>query len=122
MATNRERLRGMRHVDVVKNEWLAGFQHVVARVFVEGDVVRVDAEDSDRWEPVILRSFVARGSGDEIGPDRGPEFVERLHELLRGDYLFATELHDEDACPFHERLVIPIEHVEPQHVAAGVLR
>lgn len=122
MSTRRETLRGMPHVDVVKNEWLAGFQHVVARVFPEGDEVHVDTEDPDRWEPIILRSFVARDSGEEIKPDQGAEFVVRLHELIRGDYLFATELHDEAACPFHERLVVPIEHVEPQHVAAGAWR
>ena len=114
----RETLRDMPHVDVVKNEWLAGFQHVVARVFPEGDVVVVDTDDPKRWEPIILRPFVDPESGEEINPEQGAEFVVRLHEQIKGDYLFATELHDETACPFHERLVVPIARVEPQHAAA----
>jgi hypothetical protein len=114
MASNRETLRGVPHVDIVKNEWLAGFQHVVARVTYADDVVRIDTEDPERWEPIIRRPFTDRESGEQFGPEHGPEFVLRLHQQIRGDYLFATELHDESNCPYHERLVVPIEHSEPQ--------
>jgi hypothetical protein len=119
MTVFRETLRDVPHVDVVKNEWLAGFQHVVARVFPEGEDVHVDTQDPERWEPVILRPFADPESGEEINPERGAEFVVRLHEQIRGDYLFATELHDESNCPFHGGLVLPIEHVDPQPVATG---
>lgn len=71
VSTSRETLRDMPHVDVVKNEWLAGFQHVVARVFPEGDEVHVDTEDPDRWEPIILRSFVAGTRARRSSPTRG---------------------------------------------------
>lgn len=109
-----ETLRSVLHVDVVKNEWLAGFQHVVARVSIENGDVRVDTDNHDLWDPIVLRPFPDPQSGNEVRPEQGEEFVGRLHEQIRGDYLFATELHDEAACPFHDRLVIPIEPVEPQ--------
>jgi hypothetical protein len=115
MSQERETLRTVPHVDVVKNEWLAGFQRVVARVTFEDDGIRIDTDDHDRWDPIVLRPFVVRESGDELNPDKGEEFVIHLHEQIRGDYLFATELHDDKQCPFHDRLVVPIEPVEPQH-------
>lgn len=68
MSNHGETLRPMPHVDVVKNEWLAGYQHVVARVFSDGDSVQVDTSDRDRWEPIILRPFVDRESGEEVTP------------------------------------------------------
>lgn len=114
MGLGRETLREMPHVDIVKNEWLAGFQHVVARVLLEGEAAKLDTDDPQRWGPIVLRPFADRASGEEIRPERGELFVTRLHEQIRGDYLFATELHDESACPFHERLVVPIERLEPQ--------
>lgn len=104
----------MRHVDVVKNEWLAGFQHLVARVYVEDDAIQLEASDHDLWANIVLRAHVDRETGEEITPDQGPEFVDRLHVVLSGDYLFATEPHDDSECPFHGQLVIPIARVEPQ--------
>jgi hypothetical protein len=112
----------MPHVDIVKNEWLAGFQHVVARVFIDANgAVRVDTDAPERWEPIILRHLPADASDGEIGLNNGPEFVSKLHDQIHGDYLFATPLHDESECPFHERLVLPIEHVETQRPALGIL-
>jgi hypothetical protein len=99
----------VRHVDIVKNEWLAGYQMVVARVLLEDGAVRVDTSDPDVWDPIVLRPVVDRESGDEIGPDQAEHFFARLHERLTGDYLFATEPHDEKSCPFHGQLVMPIE-------------
>jgi hypothetical protein len=102
----------VQHVDLVKNEWLAGFQVVVARAFIEGAELRVDTQEPQRWEPVLRRSFTDRESGVEVGPDRPEEFLGGLHEHLRGDYLFATGLHDDAECPFAERLVVPLKSVE----------
>jgi hypothetical protein len=119
MAEQHEKSDQVRHVDVVKNEWLAGFQHVVARVFLDDGEVHVDAEDPDRWQSIVLRTYVDRESGEEIGPDRGEDFLARLHEHMRGDYLFATALHDGPACPYHDRLVVPLQPVQPQPTATA---
>lgn len=103
------------HVDLVKNEWLAGFQHVVARIYLEGRQLRLDSPDPDRWEHLIHQPQVDRATGDQVDPDSsGPEFFERLHTLLAGDYLFATEAHLEDDCPFQHELVVPIRPAQPE--------
>jgi hypothetical protein len=95
------------HVDIVKNEWLAGYQHVVARLYLEGDRVRVDARDQI-WEEIALRPV-----GD-FDPGRDAQaFLANLSSYVHGTYLFATELHQSDECPFHE-VIIPIRALTPE--------
>src|SRR6266540_3996580 len=102
----------MQHVDLVKNEWLAGFQHVVARIYLNGDV-KLESNEREKWEHLVRRPLTDRRSGRVIDPNQEPgEFFERLHDLLSGDYLFATEVHDDDECPYHQRLVVPIARPE----------
>jgi hypothetical protein len=98
------------HVDVVKNEWLAGVQHVVARLFEEAGQVHLDSPDPDVWQSIVLRPLTNRETGDIIYPEKEPdEFLRLLRENLRGDYLFATGIHDENECPFVEHSMIPID-------------
>ena|SRR5712691_1590 len=91
------------HVDVVKNEWLAGYQVVVARVWAESGDVRIDAPSP--WD-----EFVARYRDDAAEP---LHFLETLHERMHGDYVFATEPHSPSDCPF-EAMVVPLQQAEPQ--------
>src|SRR5438876_12234221 len=78
----------MTHVDIVKNEWLAGHQVVVGRVWTEGGELHLDAS-APEIEALIgrYRDLPAAGTAED--------FVASLHDTLRGDYLFATELHAE---------------------------
>ena len=108
MARRTETTETVRHVDIVKNEWLAGFQVVVARLEPEGGKLRLQAEDLDKWKPIVLRPFFDRDLGREIGPDRAEDFFSRLHEHMSGDYVFATEPHEEKDCRFRDHLVVPI--------------
>lgn len=102
----------MEHVDLVKNEWLAGFQHVVARIYLNGGF-DMQSNEREKWEHLLHAPLLDRKSGDVVDPEREPEaFFERLHDLLSGDYLFATAVHDEDECPYHPNLVVPIEGPE----------
>jgi len=80
----------MTHVDVVKNEWLAGYHVVVARVYDADGDPKFDTVDK-AWEE-LLSGFLQRGNGSLD--------LDSLHNRLHGDYVFATEPHDEADCPF----------------------
>jgi hypothetical protein len=98
----------MEHVDLVKNEWLAGFQHVVARVYLSGGLT-LDSSEQEKWEHLLHAPRLNPASGESVDPEREPDlFFERLHQLLAGDFLFATEVHDEGECPYQDRLVVPL--------------
>jgi hypothetical protein len=100
--TGKEASMGHQHVDIVKNEWLAGFQVMVARARLdEQGTILVETNDPAMRE-VVLRPV---GAHD---PERNPEdFLRHLSEAIHGTYLFATELHDDGACPFRN-VIVPI--------------
>lgn len=86
----------MTHVDVVKNEWLAGVQYPVAQIRIEAGHVIIDSEDPERWRDSLMRAVGG------LDPDLEPErFLSALSGALDGSYLFATEPHEEHQCPFH---------------------
>ena len=60
------------HVDLVKNEWLAGFQHVVARLRVENGAVLVDAS-KPIYKQVALRPFLDYETREPVSPERDPD-------------------------------------------------
>lgn len=102
------------HVDVVKNEWLAGYQHMVARIFLDDeDRLSVEADDSS-WEATALRPVRGLDPGDDPRA-----FFYGLAEHLHGTYLFATEPHDDEHCPYRH-VVAPIRAVEGSHEAQPV--
>lgn len=91
----------MLHVELIQNEWVAGRQHVVGRVLLNGmGDVSLEPVDSG-WEAVALMPFTGPESGDELTPtDTAERFVRALHTHLKGDYLFATEAHDAGECAY----------------------
>jgi hypothetical protein len=99
--------QGRAHVDVIKNEWLAGYQVVVARVRVS----EAGEPEVDAGEPV-WGEFVSRVIESRKGFD-----LSALHEAVHGDYVFATEPHGDTECPFHA-MVIPLTAVESREAAA----
>lgn len=119
MASHAETTESVRHVDIVKNEWLAGFQVVVARLRLDHGKLELRADDPEKWEEIVWRPVYDRESGEEIGPDRAEEFFSRLHERMSGDYLFATVPHDEGDCPFHNSLVVPITSEAARQLASA---
>lgn len=92
------------HVDVVKNEWLAGYQVLVARLFLQDGEIVIDSPEPDRWREALLRP---RGDLDPV--ERPEEFLRELGGHLQGTYLLATELHDDDHCSFSNTAVLPME-------------
>jgi hypothetical protein len=102
----------VQHVDLVKNEWLAGFQHVVARIYLDNSL-RLESSEPEKWGHLLETVLRDRESGATIDPSEDPhEFFMQLHRLLPGDYLFATEMHDDGECPYHDRMVVPIGRPE----------
>jgi hypothetical protein len=102
------------HVDVVKVDWGKGTQTQVARVSAIDDDVKVDGQ----YEDVIRRPYTDRKSGKLLEPTSDPErFIEQLHTVMGGSYLVATELHDDDSCPFRATDTVALESVSgpPTH-------
>lgn len=102
------------HVDVVKNEWLAGLQHPVARVFIHDGGLAIESPDAARWEPVIRAAVPDIDSGKDA-----EQFLRALHERLNGSYLFATPAHDDTECAYRDHPVVPIQSVDAPPVAVG---
>jgi hypothetical protein len=83
------------HVDVIKNEWLAGTQHRLAWVETnEAGHVTVHGDQPDHWRLQLERiiGHALEGSG----------VLNELHEKLSGTALSATEPHDSTSCPFRD--------------------
>lgn len=101
----------MLHVEIVQNEWSSARQRVVARLRLSDGSVAVEHTGSDdHWSEVALRPFMDRESGMEVAPETDPErFLRALHHHLRGDYLFATEAHEDGDCEFTLGEDIPLK-------------
>jgi hypothetical protein len=81
------------HVDIVKNDWLAGLQYPLATLTLgEEGQVAVNAQHPERWDALIK----------EINASGDPESaLANLHIRYAGSHLFATPRHEETDCPFH---------------------
>ncbi len=89
------------HVDVVKNEFLAGYQEVVARLSLDNKNIRFDSGDPETWRPIVLQPFALRGTKRVLDPENAPgDFLTQLSSHLNDTYLFATEPHPVDECPY----------------------
>src|SRR4051794_3562434 len=94
-----------KHVDLIKNDLLAGYQERVAQIrLVGGNGARkleVDAPDP-KWREIALRPLPG------LDPSSEPErFFSMLSSRLKGSHLSATTPHYEKDCPFHGRDRIP---------------
>lgn len=89
----------MLHVEIVRNEWSSGRQRIVAKLVLNGTGA-IRAEGSDQWTAVAMKPFVDLETGAELSAEAGEPFLRGLHRHLRGDYLFATEAHDEGECDY----------------------
>ncbi len=99
---------GVLHVDVVKNEFLAGYQEVVARLSIADKRIQFESSDPVTWKPIVIRPFVIRGTKEPIDPEAAPnDFLTRLSKHLNDTYLFATEPHSVDACPYPSGRALP---------------
>src|SRR6188472_4736727 len=97
------------HVDVVKNDWLAGVQYPLATIKLDDTgAITVDAQHPDRWEGL---------AADIRAEDDATQALSELHTKINGSHLFATEPHDESECPFHGHPVY-LHGAQPSRAAA----
>jgi hypothetical protein len=82
------------HVDLVRNDWLAGIQYPLATFKLEdgSGEVTLDAAQPELWQGVLEE---LNGQGDVR------QALADLHTKLHGSHLFATEGHAVADCPFH---------------------
>jgi hypothetical protein len=81
------------HVDVIKNEWLAGTQHRLA--WVEADEagrVTVRGDQADHWRRQLEQILGHSLDGSQV--------LSELQDKLSGTALSATEPHEPTSCPF----------------------
>jgi hypothetical protein len=98
------------HVDVVRIDWGKGTQTRVAQVCVGLDDIKIEGD----YEDVVRRPYTDRQSGQRLDPTTSPEqFVARLHTVMGGSHLVATELHSDEACAFHDAETLDLEPVKP---------
>jgi hypothetical protein len=90
------------HVDLIHNEFLAGYQECVARLrLVKEKGIDVQAVEP-KWREIALRPLPG------LDPEEDPEaFFQKLHKHLKGSHLVATAPHHEKDCPFHASDRIP---------------
>ena len=113
----------MLHVEVIQNEWAAGTQRVVGRLTLNGTGdVRVESTGDASWSSTILDPFRDPETGLEVSPQSDAEtFVRRLHVSVNGDYLFATEAHEEGECEYPLGHDLPLNAVEvAKHVHEAI--
>ena len=104
----------MRHVDIVRNEWLGGLQHVVARAVIEEGLFRIDS-DEKVWEDALNRPLLDPENGLQIYALKDPDrFLNLLPRVVQGSYVFATEPHDVGACPYDSPVPPRLQRAERQ--------
>jgi hypothetical protein len=103
------------HVELIQNEWAAGQQRVVARLLLDDTRdLKLETSDEQTWESIAFRPFQDPASGRELSPDGDPEgFLRSLHLHLKGDYLFATEAHQEGQCEYEVGTTLPLSAALP---------
>jgi hypothetical protein len=97
----------MLHVEILRNEWSAGRQRVVARLVINGTGTVV-YDGAEEWAGVVPESFRDPESGNQIGRQDGVQYLTALHHHLNGDYVFATEAHESGQCEFALGTEIPL--------------
>lgn len=105
------------HVDIVKNEWLAGFQVVAARVSLDEGELTFESGDDSVWRPVVWHPLPDPDSDDLVYPEKQPEhFMELLSDRIQGSYLWATQPHEQKECKF-EHFVVAMQPTPRRHQA-----
>ncbi len=99
------------HVDLVENRWSAGYQERVGKAFRRGDVVEVETGDPHYREVVLGADGQQRSDPDG--------FLASLSSRFHSDYFFATELHDENRCPFADGEQLPFQGQTVAHPAGS---
>ncbi len=84
------------HIDLIENDWLAGQQRVVAGLSVVRGQYDFRTGDLPRWARVLEPAKLPSPA-----PTDGVEdLLKVVSSRIQGDYVFATEPHDAEECPY----------------------
>ena len=84
------------HIDLIENDGLAGQQRVVASLSVDRGKYDLSSPDPSRWTRVLDTAKLPSPP-----PYEGVEaLLWTVCKRIQGDYVFATEPHDAQACPY----------------------
>jgi hypothetical protein len=112
------------HVDIVRNEWLAGFQTRIAFVSQDGTGgLRVTAGDP-AWRDILDRPVPdIHHPGTLVYPvkESASEALDVLVAAYQSPYVFATSVHSDDECPFLHGEVIPMTQLPTEAAVATQL-
>ena len=101
----------MQHIDVIKNDPLAGVQRRIATLTADGDELKIEPEG---WRERIEQ---LAGPAGEHRPDEYLALV--VGRLADATYVSASEAHTEDECPFtHAEEITVVAESEP-HLAGA---
>jgi hypothetical protein len=101
------------HVDLVKNDWTSGQQIRLARIVRANGGVAVEYFTDARYEHLLTEPLRPRDT-DEIvylGKIDADEAFALLPQIFSGDFLFATEPHEDATCGFGKNDVIPMQRL-----------
>src|SRR4051794_26421454 len=90
-----------RHVDVVKNDPLAGTQQRLATLIIDGDELHIRADDADAW-----RERLERLAGTMNGHGAAEYVAVVAERLADSTYISVTEPHSDADCAFADGDVI----------------
>lgn len=90
------------HIDLILNEWQAGYQVLVARAHpLDADIKVELIATAPKWEEILRQPIEQPNNGPKLYPQDSPrEFLGQLSEHISGSTFFASALHSEDECPF----------------------
>jgi hypothetical protein len=95
------------HIDLVRNDFKAGTQSAVARVYLSEDSYGLIVKDTagQHYENNIFDALGEQAKGPAA------TIVDALARLFKGPYLVASDPHGDQECPFAEG-PLPMEQVE----------
>jgi hypothetical protein len=101
------------HVDIIRNDWLAGEQVLVARVRLDQwGALKVDAP-AEPWTENSLPRLIDHETGDSVRPDKEPErYFKLLPRGLDTSYLGASGPHGAGQCPFSTSNIVRMERLD----------
>jgi hypothetical protein len=87
------------HVDIIRNEPLAGSSFVLAQVTLEASGSHLKIETHDHTDEDAMWSYLQ--SRVRLDPVKEPkEFLHALPKAIDTTYVTASQVHDEAECPY----------------------
>jgi hypothetical protein len=90
----------VRHVDIISNDPLAGEEHLIARVWMNGGPeLELYISPESNADKEYMWSYLS--SRVRLDPKEDPKgFLEALPLAIDATYVVASSVHEADDCPF----------------------